>query len=180
MSEPSKIRPVIILPPEEMSESDINKLHENGFCVVVAKHPDQVRFMEPPLQSYPAPNKCQKLKRQGHETRLHMMKFLAMIQGGIGPDAWDREREINSVDFMDAAQQAQNYAEEHDGHVVSLDLYAIPLSCKHADARKFFEQLQEAVKANHEWHNQYDEYGGYPESDLCEQNCRAMSLIFPI
>lgn len=58
MSEPSKIRPVIILPPDEMSEDDIGKLNNNGFCVVVAKHPDQVRFMEPPLQSYPAPERA--------------------------------------------------------------------------------------------------------------------------
>lgn len=58
MSEPSKIRPVIILPPDEMSDQDIEKLNQNGFCVVVAKNPDQVRFMDPPLQSYPAPERA--------------------------------------------------------------------------------------------------------------------------
>jgi hypothetical protein len=34
------------------------------------------------------------------------LKFTATLQGGIGPDVWDREIEINAADFMDAAQQA--------------------------------------------------------------------------
>jgi DNA anti-recombination protein RmuC len=38
-------------------------------------------------------------------------------------------------------------------------------------------QLAEAVAANHKWHEDYDDddYGGYPESDLCEQNLRAIA-----
>ena len=37
-------------------------------------------------------------------------------------------------------------------------------------------QLREAVRQNHEWHNNYDEYGGYPESELCEVNTEALAL----
>lgn len=58
MNEPIKIKPVIILPPGEMTQKDIAELKDNGFCVVVAKRPDAVRFMEPPLQSYPAPERA--------------------------------------------------------------------------------------------------------------------------
>ena len=44
----------------------------------------------------------------------------AIIQGGIGPDVWDREVSIDAVDFMDAAKQAQGKAEDLGGHVVEL------------------------------------------------------------
>jgi hypothetical protein len=46
MSEPMK--PVIILPPDVMSAEDIQELRTNGICVVVAKDPDAVRFIDPP------------------------------------------------------------------------------------------------------------------------------------
>lgn len=51
------------------------------------------------------------------------MKFnyLALLQGGIGPDAWDKEFQISAVDFMDAAKQAQARAEEYNGYVASLE-----------------------------------------------------------
>lgn len=37
-------------------------------------------------------------------------------------------------------------------------------------------QLREAVRQNHEWHENYDEYGGYPESELAEVNEKALAL----
>ena len=52
--------------------------------------------------------------------------YLALIQGGIGPDVWDKELQISAVDFMDAAKQAHGEAEELGGHVVSVDMYATP------------------------------------------------------
>lgn len=49
------------------------------------------------------------------------MKFLAQIYGGLGPDVWDREIEIDAADFKDAAQQAIAQAEEAGGEVGYLE-----------------------------------------------------------
>ena len=48
------------------------------------------------------------------------MKYLAEIQGGLGPDVWDQEQEIDAADFLDAANQAVGWAEGLGGQVVSL------------------------------------------------------------
>lgn len=47
--------------------------------------------------------------------------YLAMIQGGIGPDVWEKEISITACDFADAATQACNIANENSACVVSLD-----------------------------------------------------------
>lgn len=47
-----KMKPVIVLPKEEMLEEDIEHLRENGLCVVECEHPESVRFMEPPPGGY--------------------------------------------------------------------------------------------------------------------------------
>lgn len=44
-----------------------------------------------------------------------------MIQGGLGPDVWEREAELSAVDFMDATRQAVFKADELGGRVVSLE-----------------------------------------------------------
>lgn len=51
------------------------------------------------------------------------MKFnyLAIIQGGIGPDVWEREVGISAVDFADASKQAIGKAEDLSGYVYSLE-----------------------------------------------------------
>lgn len=49
------------------------------------------------------------------------MKFIAMIVGGIGPDVWDRDLEIDGSDFADAAQQAHEKAEEMGGRVLTME-----------------------------------------------------------
>lgn len=41
------MKPMIILPPNQMSEANIKLLRENGICVVVAKNPAAVRFVDP-------------------------------------------------------------------------------------------------------------------------------------
>ncbi len=38
------------------------------------------------------------------------------------------------------------------------------------------QQLREAVRQNQEWHENYDEYGGYPESELAEVNEKALAI----
>lgn len=47
--------------------------------------------------------------------------YLALIQGGIGPDVWDKELTISAVDFRDASSQAIAQAEDLGGQVVSVE-----------------------------------------------------------
>lgn len=47
MEEPFKMKPMIFLPPEMMSPAEIAKLEANGVCVVVAKDPARVKFVDP-------------------------------------------------------------------------------------------------------------------------------------
>lgn len=47
-------------------------------------------------------------------------KYLAEIQGGIGPEVWDKEIDISASSFMDAAVQAYSKAQELGGAVTSL------------------------------------------------------------
>lgn len=49
------------------------------------------------------------------------MQFLAQIQGGIGPDVWDKECFIDAADFADAAQQASAKADDVGGQVTLLE-----------------------------------------------------------
>lgn len=46
------IKPTMILPKGQVSREDIDKLNENGLCVVEAEDPSLVRFMEPPPEGY--------------------------------------------------------------------------------------------------------------------------------
>lgn len=41
------MKPMIILPPDAMSEENIKLLRENDICVVVASNPAAVRFVDP-------------------------------------------------------------------------------------------------------------------------------------
>lgn len=91
MDTPARIKPVIILPPGMMSKEDIQEMRANGFCVVEAKKPDQVRFIEPPPMGYSAQEKaaislCRWLMRpdnKEHLTRQDIGALLAhfFIQG---------------------------------------------------------------------------------------------------
>lgn len=38
---------MIVLPPHAMSDKDVRLLRKNGICVVVAKDPSEVRFVDP-------------------------------------------------------------------------------------------------------------------------------------
>jgi hypothetical protein len=46
-SEQDRMKPIMIVPPDVMSEDDIRQLRENGLCVVVAKDPAAVKFVDP-------------------------------------------------------------------------------------------------------------------------------------
>lgn len=41
------MKPVIILPQKAMSDADIDIMRQNGICVVVAKDPAAVKFIDP-------------------------------------------------------------------------------------------------------------------------------------
>ena len=41
------MKPIIIIPPDTMSEADIKELRDNGLCVVTAKDPATVKFLDP-------------------------------------------------------------------------------------------------------------------------------------
>lgn len=41
------MKPIILLPPDAMSKEDIERLRENGLCVVEANQPERVTFMDP-------------------------------------------------------------------------------------------------------------------------------------
>lgn len=41
------MRPIVILPPDTMDDKDIAALRDNGLCVVVAKDPARVKFLDP-------------------------------------------------------------------------------------------------------------------------------------
>ena len=41
------MQPMIILPPEMMSEQNILALRDNGICVVEAKDPSKIKFLDP-------------------------------------------------------------------------------------------------------------------------------------
>lgn len=48
MSENGKMKPMVILPKGLMVEEDMQRLRDNGICVVECEDPDAVRFMDPP------------------------------------------------------------------------------------------------------------------------------------
>jgi hypothetical protein len=50
-----------------------------------------------------------------------LLKFTALIQGGLGPDAWDQEVEIDAENITDAVQQAVGKAADAGGQVVSIE-----------------------------------------------------------
>ena len=41
------MKPIIILPPDTMEPAEIQALRDNGLCVVVAKDPARVKFLDP-------------------------------------------------------------------------------------------------------------------------------------
>ena len=47
-------------------------------------------------------------------------KWSALIQGGEGPDVWDKEFAFTAADLKDAASLAESEAETLGGHVVEL------------------------------------------------------------
>lgn len=73
------------------------------------------------------------------------------------------------TDRLAAAEDALAYSVKVDGHDVAKDAATIEaLNLRVA-------RLVEAVRKNHEWHIEYDEYGGYQDSEMCEVNSAELS-----
>lgn len=53
-------------------------------------------------------------------------RYFILIQGGLGPDVWDRELIISAADFRDACSQACVKAEELGGQVVLVEQQDYP------------------------------------------------------
>lgn len=51
-STPDRVKPIIVLETGMMSEDDMNRLRDNGICVVESESPDMVRFVDPPITGY--------------------------------------------------------------------------------------------------------------------------------
>ena len=49
------------------------------------------------------------------------------------------------------------------------------LEAKLSASERKREELVKAVQANHKWHQENDEYDGYSDSELCEQNLKALA-----
>lgn len=41
------MKPIIVIPPDTISESDVQQLRDNGICVVVSKDPASLKFLDP-------------------------------------------------------------------------------------------------------------------------------------
>jgi len=52
MEENKKMKPTFVLPCGHISKQDIKQLRDNGFCVVEAKYPEKIRFLDPPPFGY--------------------------------------------------------------------------------------------------------------------------------
>ena len=51
------------------------------------------------------------------------MEYFYLIQGGTGPDVWDKEGTLSAVDITDAAKQAKGKAEELGGECMHVSRY---------------------------------------------------------
>lgn len=85
-------------------------------------------------------------------------KWSALIQGGIGPDVWDKEFAFIAADLRDAASLAESEAETLGGHVVELvrnDLgqgHAESLNKERAALAEFRRQIEEAIAPVKDWY----------------------------
>lgn len=59
------------------------------------------------------------------------MKFHVLIQGGVGDDVWDRDVEVDAVDFADALGQANRAKEHYRGTVMEISRYPVVAQSAH-------------------------------------------------
>lgn len=49
------------------------------------------------------------------------LKFCAFVQGGEGPEVWDKESCFEATDILEALKLANGWAEDHGGVVMSIN-----------------------------------------------------------
>ena len=79
--------------------------------------------------------------------------YLALIQGGIGPDVWNKELKISAADFRDAASQAAAKAEELGGQVVELNQndWNVPIEGSLTALRRTLSRLNERAHSSYDF-----------------------------
>lgn len=84
--------------------------------------------------------------------------YLALIQGGIGPDVWDKHLEIFAADFRDAASQAAAQAEEFGGQVVELSQndWNVPIEGSLTALRRTLSRLNDRVHSGYDFNADHD------------------------
>lgn len=79
------MKPILILPPEQMSPEDMERLRENDICVVEAKDPSLIRFCDPP----PSGNYDQVV-----EASLNLSRYV--INSDSGPNCTFTMRQLST------------------------------------------------------------------------------------
>lgn len=79
--------------------------------------------------------------------------YLALIQGGSGPDVWDKEMQISAVDFRDAVNQATARAEELGGQVVELNQndWNMPIAGSITALKRTLSRLNERAHSSYDF-----------------------------
>lgn len=85
--------------------------------------------------------------------------YLALIQGGLGPDVWDKELKIYAVDFRDASSQATSEAEELGGQVVELlqNDWNVPIMGSITALKRTLARLNERVHSGYDFNADPDQ-----------------------
>lgn len=98
----------------------IQDMADNGECFVPASE-DDVEVIAEELKNL-ARLKCG--SAADGESPIHSGRadvWWATIQGGVGPDVWEKDIRVSAVDLMDAATQAEEKAEYFGGWVARLE-----------------------------------------------------------
>lgn len=93
-------------------------------------------------------------------------------------DLFKMDAEMTRTELMRKINDLMTFA----GHSLTEDQDAVLCAALQTLIPDYFQprpeinqQLLEALKANHIWHIAYDEFEGYAESDLYEQNMKAIT-----
>lgn len=117
--------------------------------------------------------------RKSYDTQATEMKEAWARNAGLLEQLAEKDAEIERLK-EDGNMPVKYYQPNGKGQV-----YAVYGSSSIDFADSLLEQLaasqarevrlREAVRQNQEWHENYDEYGGYPESELAEVNEKALT-----
>jgi hypothetical protein len=110
---PNPMKPMIIIPPGLMAQSEIKLLRDNGICVVTAKDPAKIKFVDPlPAASSRTQIEDAAIKlsrtilKQGtynEESRANMAKmFVDLVVSGTALDPRPSQAEAEKREYDQA------------------------------------------------------------------------------